>query len=75
MATTPNKKQRSRVRARIWHERMGARGLRPIQFWVPDTRTAGFAREAHRQSLAVVNSAHEREVQDFIDAISDVSGA
>jgi hypothetical protein len=50
---------------------MRARGLRPIQIWVPDTRTAAFRTEAHRQSLAVAQSARAREDQDFIDIISD----
>jgi hypothetical protein len=47
-----------------------ARGLRPIQVWVPDTRTAAFKVEAHRQSLVVAQSAHARQDQDFIDTIS-----
>jgi hypothetical protein len=47
-----------------------ARGLRPIQVWVPDTRTAAFKVEAHRQSLVVAQSPHAREDQDFIDTIS-----
>ena len=45
-------------------------GLRPIQIWVPDTRTPGFAKEARRQSLALANSPREAEDQAFIDAIS-----
>ena len=75
MAATPNKLQGSRERVRSHRERMRARGLRPIQIWVPDTRTAAFAKEAHRQSLAVAQSAGEREDQAFIDAISDADGA
>ncbi|MEO5338245.1 MAG: antitoxin MazE family protein [Magnetospirillum sp. WYHS-4] len=50
---------------------MRARGLRPIQIWVPDTRTTRFAEEAHRQSLVVAKSASEREDQAFIDAVTD----
>ena len=37
---------------------------------VPDVRSKAFAREAHRQSLAVANSRHAKKDQDFIDAIS-----
>ena len=67
------KKRRStREKVRSYRERMRARGLRPIQLWVPDTRTARFRSEAHRQSLAVAQSPHAREDQEFIDAISDV---
>jgi len=70
MATSANRKQSSREKVRNYRERMRARGLRPIQIWVPDTRTAKFAKEAHRQSLAVAKSAGEREDQAFIDAIT-----
>jgi hypothetical protein len=47
--------------------------LRPIQIWVPDTRSPAFAAEAHRQSAAVAASPHELDDQAFIDAISDHS--
>jgi Antitoxin MazE-like len=51
--------------------RLRAQGLRPIQIWVPDTRSRHFAEQAHRQSLIVAASAHAAEDQDFIEAISD----
>jgi hypothetical protein len=38
---------------------------------VPDVRAPSFRSEAHRQSLAVVASAHARDDLEFIDAISD----
>jgi DNA-binding LacI/PurR family transcriptional regulator len=69
----PNKRVRERVQS--YRERMRARGLRPVQIWVPDTRTAKFRLEAHRQSLAVARSPTEREDQSFIDALSDLSEA
>ena len=69
------KKRSSRDKVRAYRERMRARGLRPVQIWVPDTRTATFRAEAHRQSLAVAQSAFAREDQDFIDAISDPGAA
>ncbi|HEX9702905.1 MAG TPA: antitoxin MazE family protein [Rhodospirillales bacterium] len=71
MAATTNGKRSSREKVQNYRERMRARGLRPVQIWVPDTRTAGFVKEAHRQSLAVARSAHERKDQAFIDAITD----
>ncbi len=71
MAATTNGKRRSREKVRNYRERMRARGFRPVQIWVPDTRTANFSKEAHRQSLAVANSAGERGDQAFIDAVSD----
>ncbi len=73
--TTAKKKHSTRNKVRTYRERMRARGLRPIQIWVPDTRTEAFRAEALRQSLAVVRSTHAREDQDFIDAVSDAGEA
>ena len=72
MRENADRKRETRDKVRAYRERMRARGLRPIQIWVPDTRTAAFRGEAHRQSLAVAQSALAREDQAFIDAISDL---
>jgi DNA-binding LacI/PurR family transcriptional regulator len=61
----------TRDRVQGYRERLRQQGLRPIQLWVPDTRSAAFVAEAHRQSAAVAGSPHEAEDQAFIDAISD----
>src|ERR1700738_152979 len=61
----------SRDKVRAYRERLRRQGLRPLQIWVPDVRSPGFAAEAHRQSLAVANSPYAREDQDFIDAVTD----
>jgi hypothetical protein len=53
---------------------MRRRGLGPIQLWAPDVRSPAFAAEAHRQSLAVANSPHAKDDQDFIDAVSAWDG-
>lgn len=58
-----------RERVRSHRERLRAQGLRPIQMWVPDVRAAGFADEAHRQSVAVATTPHATDDQDFIDAL------
>lgn len=50
--------------------RLRAQGLRPVQFWVPDTRTPEFAAEARRQSRNIAASHGEAEDQAFIDSIS-----
>ena len=75
MKATENRKRRARDKARRYRERMRARGLRPIQIWVPDTRTAAFQAEAHNQSRAVAESARAGVDQDFIDSIADLGGA
>jgi hypothetical protein len=50
--------------------RLRNQGLRPLQIWVPDTRTPGFAEEAHRQSVLAAASDAASQDQDFVDAIS-----
>jgi hypothetical protein len=61
----------SRDKVRAHRERLRKQGLRPIQFWLPDTSTKAFAREAHRQSLAIARSPQEADDQAFVDAISE----
>ena len=60
------------VRERVseYRRRMRERGLRPLQVWVPDVRTATFAAEAHRQALLVAGADENNDEQDFIEAIS-----
>ena len=67
----PTARHTSRERVNAYREQLRRQGLRPIQHWVPDVRSAAFAAEAHRQSLAVARSVQECEDQAFIDAISD----
>ena len=69
--TAESKKLSTRDKVRAYRERMRARGLRPVQIWVPDTRTEAFRIEAHHQSFAVARSARARRDQDFIDGVSD----
>lgn len=40
----------SRHRVRAHRQRLRARGLRPVELWLPDVRASAFRREAHRQS-------------------------
>jgi hypothetical protein len=61
----------SRQRVSAHRQQLRRQGLRPIQLWVPDTRSDAFAAEAHRQSLAIARSSHEPEDQAFIEAVSD----
>jgi Protein of unknown function (DUF3018) len=70
MATSSNTKP-SREKVREHRARQRDQGLRPIQTWVPDVRSAAFMSDAHRQSLAVATSAHAHDDQTFIDAVSD----
>ncbi len=60
---------RSAVRSRVAAHRaqLRARGLRPIQIWVPDTRAPGFAEEVRRQSLLVASESDFDDMMDFIE--------
>jgi antidote-toxin recognition MazE-like antitoxin len=60
----------SREKVHAHRKRLRAQGLRPIQIWVPDTRSPKFAAAASRQSLLVASSAHAAEDQAFIDSLS-----
>lgn len=60
----------SRDKVRTYRKRMRAKGMRLIQMWVPDTRTAEFAREAKRQSILANRSPHAATDQAWVDAMS-----
>jgi hypothetical protein len=66
------KTRTSRDKVQAHRMRLRERGLRPIQIWVPDVRSATFLSEAHAQSLAVSLGPHAPEDQAFIDAIADL---
>jgi hypothetical protein len=68
------KKIAAKERVRKHRESLRAKGLRPIQIWVPDTRRPGFAEEAHRQAVAVSKDPHEKEIMDWIEQAMDYSG-
>ncbi len=66
------KTKSSREKVRRHRERLRQQGLRPIQIWVPDVRAPSFRSQAHRQSLAVADSALAETDQGFIDAVSEL---
>ena len=70
LSDSDSKRKATREKVRAYRERLRRQGLRPVQIWVPDVRSPGFQREAHRQSAAVAQSAFAAEDQDFIDAVS-----
>jgi hypothetical protein len=48
-----------------YREKLRAQGLRPIQIWVPDTRSKTLAEEVRRQSLRV----SKRDRPDLLDEL------
>lgn len=56
-------------------ERMRAAGLRPVQFWVPDTRSPEFAEQLRRQCQSLKCDPAEADVLRFTEeAASQVEG-
>ena len=58
---TSNKATRHRARMR-------AAGLRPVQFWVPDTRNPEFVADLQRQCLSLKDDKAEADVLRFNEA-------
>lgn len=65
------KRKSNRAKVAAHRRRLRAKGLRPIQFWVPDVHSPEFAKLAHQWSLKIANSPHEKEEQAFIDALAE----
>ncbi len=56
-------------RVRKHRDSLRARGLRPVQIWVPNTRAPGFAEECRRQTaLAAASDRADPELTGFVDA-------
>jgi len=71
----PDDRSSSRDKVRAHRKRLRKQGLRPMQIWVPDVRRPDFREEAHRQSVAVAESAWAQTDQDFIDTVSKLDGS
>lgn len=69
MASTSSASRVQRHRAHL-----KAQGMRPVQLWVPDTRSALFAAECRRQSALLAADPHEREALDWIEQVADTDG-
>jgi hypothetical protein len=51
-----------------------ARGLRPVQIWVPDTRSPHFAEECRRQSLLIKNDLSDDDINEWLGKVADTDG-
>jgi hypothetical protein len=69
--STITEKPASRVKVHEHRARLRAQGLRPVQMWVPDVRSAAFRAEARRQSLLVAGSPTEKDDQAFGESLFD----
>jgi type II secretory pathway component PulF len=53
-----------------YRAKLRAQGLRPVQIWVPDTRSPKFAAECRRQSLLIASNAREDGLMDALEALA-----
>jgi hypothetical protein len=60
----------NRRKAREWRARMRAQGFRPVQLWVPDTRSAAFREEAARQMALLAASPRAVEDHEWVESVS-----
>ena len=61
----------SRDKVRNHRARMRAKGMKLVQYWVPNVTSPAFKAQALRESRAMASSPTEAEDQAFIDAISE----
>lgn len=61
----------SRDKVRAFRKRMKNKGLRLVQLWLPDTRTAAFAAEARRQSILANKSRFAADDQAWVDSMAE----
>ena len=61
-------------RGRKHRQALRSAGLRPVQIWVPDTRSAGFADECRRQSQVIAASSDETDAQHWLQQAADTDG-
>jgi hypothetical protein len=66
------KPKTSADRVREFRARQRSKGLKLVQFWLPDVKSEAFRKEARRQSLLVSRSPHEKDDQAFIDSVSAI---
>lgn len=67
---------KTNVASRVQKHRAGLRasGLRPVQIWVPDTRSRDFADECRRQSLVLRDDPQETDMLNWLEASADTQG-
>ena len=61
-------------RVRKHREQLRAAGLKPVQIWVPDTRSEAFRRKCEQESLSLARDALEAETLAWIAEVADTDG-
>lgn len=61
-------------RVRKHREQLRAEGLKPVQIWIPDSRSAAFRQKCERESLSLVADPLEAETLAWIAEVADTDG-
>ena len=67
---TVKRKLQDREKSRTYRERQRAKGLRPVQHWVPDTRSPEFLARARRECEALKGDQSEAKILDEIEDLA-----
>jgi hypothetical protein len=68
--TASEKREANRQKAANFRERQRAKGLRLVQYWLPDPTSKEFLEEAERQSKILARSPLAAEDQAWVDSVS-----
>ena len=72
MARSTLRKRSATKRMTEYRKRMRAAGLRPVQIWLPDTRSAAFAAACRREARAIAaNDPDGEEVLRLIEGLQE----
>ena len=61
-------------RVRKHREQLRAEGLKPVQIWLPDTRSERFRRKCEQESLSLTADPLEADTLDWIAEVADTDG-
>jgi hypothetical protein len=61
-------------RVRKHRDSLRAAGLKPVQLWIPDTRSESFRQKCERESLSLVGDPQEAEMLVWIAEVADTDG-
>ena len=61
-------------RVRKHREQLRAQGLKPVQIWIPDTRSESFRKKCEQESLSLMLDPLEAETLAWISDVADTDG-
>jgi hypothetical protein len=61
-------------RVRKHRESLRATGMKPVQIWIPDTRSESFRQKCERESLLLVVDPQEADTLAWIAEVADTDG-